>query len=98
MSGYVRGRSGTRLRCWGNAVSDPTFVDQSMTPENVATVERALDEGGVRYRSELYQGAAHGSTMADTPMYGESAAERHFAELFALLDRTITEPAAANRP
>jgi carboxymethylenebutenolidase len=72
--------------------------DQSMTPENVATVERALDDGGVRYRSELYQGAAHGYTMADTPMYGESAAERHFAELFALLDRTIGAPAAASRP
>jgi len=71
--------------------------DQSMTPDNVATIESALDEGGVRYRSELYQGAAHGYTMADTPMYGESAAERHFAELFALLDRTIGAPAAAGR-
>ena len=70
--------------------------DQSMTPENVATIERALDEGGARYRSELYQDAAHGYTMADTPMYGEAAAERHFAELFALLDRTIAEPATAS--
>jgi carboxymethylenebutenolidase len=63
--------------------------DQSMTPENIATLEQALDEAGVRYRSELYEGAAHGYTMADTPVYDEAAAERHFAALFDLLDRTV---------
>jgi carboxymethylenebutenolidase len=67
--------------------------DQSMTPEQIATLERALDDAGVRYRSEIYTGAAHGYTMADTPVYDESAAERHFTELFALLDRTIAAPA-----
>jgi carboxymethylenebutenolidase len=63
--------------------------DQSMTPENVATLEQALDQAGVTYRSELYEGAAHGYTMSDTAAYDEAAAERHFSELFALLDRTI---------
>jgi carboxymethylenebutenolidase len=63
--------------------------DHSMTPENVAALEQALEEAGVRYRSELYQGAAHGYTMSDTAAYDEAAAERHFTELFALLDRTI---------
>ena len=63
--------------------------DQSMTPEHVAALEQALDEAGVRYRSELYEGAAHGYTMSDTAAYDEGAAERHFTELFALLDRTI---------
>jgi carboxymethylenebutenolidase len=69
--------------------------DQSMTAENIATLERALAEAGVSYRSELYHDAAHGYAMADTPMYGEAAAERHFVELFALLDRTIGAPAAS---
>jgi carboxymethylenebutenolidase len=63
--------------------------DQSMTPEQIATLEQALDDAGVRYRSELYPGAAHGYTMSDTAAYDEAAAERHFTELFALLDRTI---------
>ena len=63
--------------------------DQSMTPEDVAALEQALEEAGVRYRSELYEGAAHGYTMSDTAAYDEAAAERHFVELFALLDRTI---------
>jgi carboxymethylenebutenolidase len=63
--------------------------DQSMTQEHVAALERALEEAGVQYRSELYEGAAHGYTMSDTAAYDEAAAERHFTELFALLDRTI---------
>ena len=63
--------------------------DRNMTPEQIAELERALDAAGVRYRSELYPGAAHGYTMADTPSYNEAAAERHYAELFALLERTL---------
>jgi carboxymethylenebutenolidase len=64
--------------------------DQNMTPEQIATLEQVLDTAGVHYRSELYEGAAHGYTMADTPVYDEAAAERHYTELFALLDRTVT--------
>jgi len=63
--------------------------DQGMTPEHVAALERALEGAGVRYRSELYEGAAHGYTMSDTAAYDEAAAERHFTELFALLERTV---------
>jgi dienelactone hydrolase len=40
-----------------------------MTPEQIAELERALDAAGVRYRSEVYRGGAHGYTMADTPAY-----------------------------
>jgi len=68
----------------GHADNDP-----SMTPENIAALEHALDEADVTYSSEVYEGAAHGYTMADTSMYDEAAAERHFDALFALLDRTI---------
>ncbi len=63
--------------------------DQSMTSEQIAALTQALEADGVRYRSELYEGAAHGYTMSDTAAYDEAAAERHFTELFALLDRTI---------
>jgi carboxymethylenebutenolidase len=64
--------------------------DRSMTPENIATIESALDDANVTYRSQLFEGAAHGYTMADTPAYDQAAAERHFTELFALLDRTVS--------
>jgi carboxymethylenebutenolidase len=70
--------------------------DRSMTPEQIAELERALDAARVRYRSEVYPGAAHGYTMADTPAYNEAATERHYAELFALLDRTLAR--AGSRP
>lgn len=63
--------------------------DRSMTPEQIETLERALDEAGVRYRSDVFEGAAHGYTMADTPVYDEDAAERHFRELFDLLERAV---------
>ncbi|MFG1886170.1 dienelactone hydrolase family protein [Micromonospora sp. NPDC049102] len=64
-------------------------ADQSMTPEQIATLEKALDAAGVRYRSEVYEGAHHGFTMADTPMYHEEGTERHWVALFDLLDRTL---------
>ncbi|HEY2771860.1 MAG TPA: dienelactone hydrolase family protein [Solirubrobacteraceae bacterium] len=63
--------------------------DRSATPEQIAELERALRDADVIYRSEVYEGAAHGYTMADTAAYDEQAAERHFRELFALLDRTV---------
>jgi carboxymethylenebutenolidase len=67
------------------------FADQdpSMTAEQIATLERTLDEVGARYRSEVYEGARHGYTMADGPVYEEAAAERHFTELRSLLERTL---------
>jgi carboxymethylenebutenolidase len=64
--------------------------DRSNTPEQIAELDRALDTAGVRYRSEVYPGAAHGYTMADTPAYDERAAERHYRELLALLKRALT--------
>lgn len=61
--------------------------DRSMTPEQIDTLGRALREVGARHRLEVYEGARHGYTMADTAEYDEAAAERHFRELFALLER-----------
>jgi carboxymethylenebutenolidase len=67
------------------------FADQDpgMTDEQIATFERALDEAGVRYRAEVYEGARHGYAIADQAVYDEAAAERHFRELRALFERTL---------
>jgi carboxymethylenebutenolidase len=67
------------------------FADQdpSMTAEQIATFEQTLKEAGARYRSETYEGAKHGYTMADTAAYDEPSRERHFRELRSLLDRTL---------
>ena len=63
--------------------------DRSMTPEAIARLEQALDDAGLTHTNEVYAGAAHGYTMADTSAYDEAAAERHFVALRALLDRTL---------
>ncbi|SCG37301.1 dienelactone hydrolase family protein [Micromonospora humi] len=63
--------------------------DASMTAEQIAVLEKTLDAAGVTYRSEVYPGAHHGYTQADTPMYDEQATERHWAALFDLLERTF---------
>jgi carboxymethylenebutenolidase len=69
---------------FGHADEDP-----NMAPEQIATLDRALDEAGVHHRTELYHGAKHGYTMSDSPVYDEAATERHFRELFALLERAL---------
>lgn len=69
---------------WGHA-----GVDASMTPANVADLNRAMEDAGVRYLTEVYDGAHHGYTMADMGAYDEAATERHFAALFDLFGRSI---------
>ena len=69
---------------WGHADED-----QSMTAENIATLDRAMDEAGVRHTTECYEGAHHGYTMSDMGAYNEAATERHFTALFALLERAL---------
>jgi carboxymethylenebutenolidase len=63
--------------------------DGSNTPEQIAALDKTLDEAGVAHRTEVYKGAGHGYTMADTPAYDEAASERHFEALFELLGRTL---------
>ncbi|MFI1995026.1 dienelactone hydrolase family protein [Actinoplanes sp. NPDC020271] len=63
--------------------------DGSMTPENIAALEKALTDAGVKYTSELYEGAPHGFTMSDTAMYHEGGEQRHWSALFNLLDRAL---------
>jgi carboxymethylenebutenolidase len=63
--------------------------DRSATPKQIATVEGALRAAGKEFRAEVYADADHGYTMADTPAYDEDAAERAYAELSALLSRTV---------
>jgi carboxymethylenebutenolidase len=63
--------------------------DRSMPAEAVAALGAALAEHGLTASNEIYPGAAHGYSMADTSMYDEAATERHFTELEALLARTL---------
>ncbi|WP_031486291.1 dienelactone hydrolase family protein [Streptomyces bicolor] len=69
---------------FGHADADP-----SMPPEQMERLATALSAAGVRHRYEVYEGAHHGYTQADTAAYDEAAAERHWAALLDLLKRTF---------
>lgn len=72
---------------WGHADQD-----QSMTAENIAVLDEAMNNAGLRHTTEVYEGAQHGYTMSDMGAYNKAAAERHFAALFQLLQRAIGCP------
>jgi carboxymethylenebutenolidase len=60
--------------------------DKSMTAEQIAGLDEALEKWGGRYESETYAGARHGWTVPDNGAYKEAQAERAFGkmtELFA---------------
>ncbi len=63
--------------------------DHALPPEQIERLDKALFEAGVRHRCEVYTGARHGFTQADTDSYHPEAAERHWQELLALLDRAL---------
>lgn len=58
--------------------------DASCTPESQARLKAALDAADVRYRIEVFSGAAHGFAVRDMPAYSEAAAERQWERVFAL--------------
>lgn len=64
--------------------------DHSMLPEQQQRLADALESAGVDHTAELYEGALHGFTMADTAAYDETATERHWDQLLALLERRLT--------
>ncbi|MET1087093.1 MAG: dienelactone hydrolase family protein [Arthrobacter sp.] len=63
--------------------------DRSMAPDAVARLGDALQSAGLKASNDIYEGAPHGYTMADTSAFHPDATERHFKELRALLDRTL---------
>ncbi|MEU2060693.1 dienelactone hydrolase family protein [Streptomyces sp. NPDC013455] len=69
---------------FGHADEDP-----SLPPDQVARFAEALASAGVRHTCEVYRGAHHGYTQADSPAYDREADERHWAALFGLLKRAF---------
>jgi carboxymethylenebutenolidase len=64
-------------------------ADRSMPPEAVAALGAELEKAGLCHTNEVYPGARHGYTMADTAPYDEAATERHFEALRNLFARTL---------
>jgi carboxymethylenebutenolidase len=60
-----------------------------MPPEAMATIADMARAHGVDLDQDVYAGAPHGYSMADSSKYDEGAAERHFEELRRHLDRHL---------
>jgi carboxymethylenebutenolidase len=69
---------------FGHADEDP-----SLPAEQIERLEQALTAAGVRHTCEVYSGAHHGYTQADTASYEREGDERHWAALLDLLKRTF---------
>ncbi|WP_411151824.1 dienelactone hydrolase family protein [Streptomyces sp. A30] len=69
---------------FGHADQDP-----SLPVEQMERLEEALTAAGVRHTCEVYSGAHHGFTQADTDTYDRAADERHWAALLDLLKRAL---------
>ncbi|MEU0075297.1 dienelactone hydrolase family protein [Streptomyces sp. NPDC006332] len=69
---------------FGHADQDP-----SLPVEQRERLEEALTAAGVRHTCEVYTGAPHGYTQADTAMYDAAGDERHWTALLDLLKRTF---------
>jgi carboxymethylenebutenolidase len=64
--------------------------DRAMPAEAIEKLELALDEWGGAYDSDMYDGA-HGWTVPNSPVYDEPQAERAFANLMKLFERTLRD-------
>ena len=69
---------------FGHAVQD-----KSMPAEAIAKFEDALRNWGGRFESETYEGAFHGWTTLDSPVYNRPQAERAFGKLTELLAQSL---------
>src|SRR5215831_14960616 len=66
--------------------------DKSMPEEAIEKLDRALEAWGAsgnRYESEVYEGAYHGWTAPDSPIYNEAQAGRAFKKLTELFAETL---------
>src|SRR5271168_4117733 len=63
--------------------------DNGYPPEMEVRLDKALTDAKVDHHCEIYQGALHGWTMADFPIYNEPAAEKHWRELIALFNAAL---------
>jgi len=69
---------------FGHAVND-----RSMSADAIKKLEQALAGWGGKYQSETYDGALHGWTSSDAPVYNAAQADRAFEKLTALFARTL---------
>lgn len=70
-------------------------IDQYAPAEQIASLEKHLEESGARYRIEWYAGAEHGFAFPEREsVFHKPSAERHWERVFALFKRNLVAVAA----
>jgi carboxymethylenebutenolidase len=69
---------------FGHAIND-----RSMSVEAIEKLNQALEVWGGKYESEVYEGAYHGWTVPDSPVYNQLQAERAFEKQTELFQETL---------
>jgi len=63
--------------------------DASFPPEQAEQLSEALTQAGVSNTVTIYKGAKHGYAPTDTPAYNAEASERHWVDMFSVLDSVL---------
>jgi len=69
---------------FGHAIND-----RSMPEDAIEKLDQALEAWGSKYESEVYEGAYHGWTVSDSPVYNPLQAERAFEKQTELFQKTL---------
>ena len=69
---------------FGHAIND-----KGMPPEAIEKLNLALRAWGGKYESEVYEGAYHGWTVPDSPVYNQAQADRAFEKLTSLFAEAL---------
>lgn len=64
-------------------------IDHSFDDEQRERLRAALQDAGVDFTLEVYEGARHGFAVTGHPVYDEAAAERHWKALLQLFRDTL---------
>ena len=59
-------------------------IDPHFSPEETQRLESALQSAGVENEVEVYPGVRHGFAVNDTPVFNQSASERHWRQILKL--------------
>lgn len=63
--------------------------DPTAPREDMAVLDKALTEAGVRHRIDFMEGALHGFAPSGGPRYDRAASEKHWERVFDLFDRNL---------
>ncbi|HET9205045.1 MAG TPA: dienelactone hydrolase family protein [Burkholderiaceae bacterium] len=68
-------------------------IDKWASKEQVAQLQAALQDAGVKHRVEWYPGAEHGFAFPQRAVFHKPSAERHWVRLFDLFERCLRKAA-----